>query len=132
MATIKSYKDLVCWQVSEQLTDRVYEITARPEALRDRDFCDDIRRAGRSAPANLAEAFGRYRPRDAARFVRIAIGSLEETLNHLGHAAKQGLTSDAETAMLLALATDARRASCGWLAYLGSCPPDGPRKAHRG
>jgi len=46
-----------------------------------------------SAPANLSEGFGRYRPRDNARFVRTAIASLIETINHLGHAFKQQIIS---------------------------------------
>jgi four helix bundle protein len=129
MTAIRSHKDLVAWQLSEELKDRVYEITARPEALRDRDFCADIRRSSRSAPANLAEAFGRYRPRDAARIVRIAIGSLEETISHLGHARKQRYISESETTTLITLAKRARGASCAWLAYLDSCPPEGPKKS---
>jgi four helix bundle protein len=129
MAAIRSHKDLVAWQLSEQLKDHVYEITTRPEALRDRDFCADIRRSSRSAPANLAEAFGRYRPRDTARIVRIAIASLEETINHLGHASKQRYISEGETTTLITLAKRARGACCAWLAYLDSCPPDGPKRS---
>jgi four helix bundle protein len=128
MATIKSHEDLVAWQLSEELKDRVYEMIANSAAGRDRDFCDDIRRSARSAPANLSEGFHRFRPRDNARFVRIAIGSLGETMNHLGHARKQRYLSDHEFAELLRLAKRARGASTSWLAYLDSCPPDGPRK----
>jgi four helix bundle protein len=128
MATIRSHQELVAWQLSEELKDRVYEITARSDGARDRDFCDDIRRSARSAPANLAEAFGRYRPRDAARFVRIAIASLVETINHLGHASKQRFMSESETTVLITLAKRAKGASCAWLAYLERCPPKGPQK----
>ena len=128
MGAITSHEDLVAWQLSEQLKDRVFEITATEAVVRDRYFCEDIRRAARSAPANLAEGFYRFRPRDTARFVRIAIGSLGETINHLGHARKQHFISDAEADELVTLAKRAKGASSAWLAYLLTCPPDGPVK----
>ena len=106
----------------------MYAIVARSSASRDRDFCDDLRRAARSAPANLAEGFHRFRPRDNGRFVRIAIGSLGETINHLGHALKQQYLTGAEFAELIVLAKRARGAATRWLAYLDSCPADGPHR----
>ena len=125
MAGIHSHEELVAWQLSSELEDRVYEIVARPAAQRDRDFCDDIRRSGRSAPANLSEGFHRFRPRDSGKFVRIAIGSLGETMNHLRHALKHRYITDAEYEDLVRLAKRARGASIGWLAYLDSCPREG-------
>jgi four helix bundle protein len=38
---------------------------------RDRDFCDDLRRAVRSAPANIAEGFGRWHAREFVCFLAI-------------------------------------------------------------
>jgi len=131
VGAITSHEDLVAWQLSEQLKDRVFEITATEAVVRDCYFCEDIRRAARSAPANLAEGFYRFRPRDTARFVRIAIGSLGETINHLGHARKQHFISDAEADELVTLAKRAKGASSAWLAYLLTCPPDGPVKRSR-
>ena len=126
MTTIKSHEDLVAWQLSDELEDRVYEITARSSARKDRDFCDDIQRSGRSAPANLSEAFHRFRPRDMARFARIALGSIGETINHLRHARKRKYITDQEYEEWTALATRAHKATNGWLTYLKSCPPEGP------
>ena len=124
---MRSHEDLVAWQLSEKLKDHVYEIIVRPAARSDRDFCDDIRRSARSAPANLSEGFGRYRPRDNARFVRTAIASLIETINHLGHAFKQQIISQDEHRDLVHLAKRAKGATIGYLEYLTSCPPDGPK-----
>jgi four helix bundle protein len=126
MTAIRSHEELDAWRLSDALEDRVYEITSRPAARTDFDFCDDARRAARSAPANLAEGFHRYRPRDNARFVRIAIGSLGETMNHLRHAWKRKYITDEEHRDWVVLAKRARGASTSWLAYLDSCPPDGP------
>ena len=131
MTTIRSHEELDAWRLSDNLEDRVYEITARSRARRDRDFCDDIQRSARSAPANLSEGFHRFRPRDNARFVRIAIASIGETMNHLRHAWKRKYITDQEYEEWLVLAKRARGASTGWLAYLDSCPPDGPARHAR-
>jgi 23S rRNA-intervening sequence protein len=44
-----------------------------------------IKSANRSDPPkrNTSEGFGRYHPKEFARFLRIAAGSLQETKNHL-------------------------------------------------
>jgi len=42
-----------------------------------------IRDAASSAPRNIAEGFGRYKPREFSQYLRIANGSLMETSNHL-------------------------------------------------
>jgi len=41
MSTIKSHEEVVAWQLSEDLKDRVFEILARPAALKNLDFCDN-------------------------------------------------------------------------------------------
>src|SRR5689334_7183522 len=83
MPTIKHHKDLLAWQLASELKRRVFQIVARPSVARHFNFCDQIRRSSRSGPANLAEGFWRYRPRENAKFVRVALGSLGETVNHL-------------------------------------------------
>ena len=128
MGAITSHEDLVAWQLSEQLKDRVFEITANGRCGAGSLLLRRHPARGALAPANLAEGFYRFRPRDTARFVRIAIGSLGETINHLGHARKQHFISDAEADELVTLAKRAKGASSAWLAYLLTCPPDGPVK----
>ena len=126
MAGVRRHEDLICWQLSDELEDRAYEIIDRPAAKVDRRFCEDISAAGRSAPNNLAEGFHRYRPRDAAKFVRIAIGSLGEMINHLRHAKKRKYITAAEHAEWTVIAKRARGAANRWREYLESCPADGP------
>jgi len=52
-------------------------------AARDFKYCDQIRASSASGPENIAEGFGRFRPRDSARFYEIARASIMETQNHL-------------------------------------------------
>ena len=126
MAGIKTHEDLIAWQLSEELKDRVVAFTARSAVARHRDFCDDIRRSARSAPANLSEGFYRFRPRDNAKFVRYALGSLGESKNHLRHAFKQSYITDIEFEEMWRFAKRAIGAATRYDQYLMSCPPDGP------
>jgi four helix bundle protein len=129
MAAIKSHEELVAWQLSSELEDRVYAFVEKPAAARDRDFCNDIRRSARSAPANLAEGFGRFRPRENAKCVRISLGELHETRNHLRHAFKRGYIDQKEFDEMVRLVKRAVGAAAKWHAYLMSCSPDGPPSA---
>jgi four helix bundle protein len=81
--------------------------------------------SSRSGPANLAEGFWRYRPRENARFVRIALGSLGETVNHL----HDGFTEkyiEEEYRELDALARRALKTAIAWHNYLENCPDKPP------
>jgi len=81
--TVKDHRELACWQLSAQLRDEVIPILDNIPFPKDLDLCRDLSRSARSAPANIAEGFGRIRPLDSARFYEFARGSLMETLNHL-------------------------------------------------
>ncbi len=127
MAGIKTHEDLIAWQLSEELKDRVFAFTARSGVARHRDFCDDIRRSARSAPANLSEGFYRFRPRENATFVRYALGSLGESKNHLRHALKENYVTQQEFDEMWRFAKRAIGAATRLHKYLKSCPPDGPK-----
>src|SRR5581483_8270698 len=80
---LRDFRDLVCWQLSYELRCEIFEFTATGPAARDFKYRDQIRDASASAPRNIAEGFGRFKPRDSARFYEIARASLMETRNHL-------------------------------------------------
>ncbi len=127
VATIKHHEELVAWQLATELKEAVFAVTARPAVSRHRRFCEQIESSSRSGPANIAEGFWRYRPRDNARFVRIALGSLGETANHLRDAWKEGYLDDAEYATLALIARRAIGVSIRWHNYLMHCPDQSPR-----
>ena len=79
----RNYKELICWQLADQLKKEVFAFTAKGPGKHDRDFCCDIRASARSARANIAEGFGRETHRDFAHFLAIARASIIETDNHL-------------------------------------------------
>ena len=80
---VRKFEDLVCWQLARELKCEVLAFTAIAPASRDFDYCDQIRASSASAPSNIAEGFGRFRPREFARFLEIARSSLMETQDHL-------------------------------------------------
>ncbi len=77
------FRQLVAWKLAQALDDEVRAFTATGPASRDFKFRDQIHDSSGSAPSNIAEGFGRFRPREFADFLRIARGSLVETQQHL-------------------------------------------------
>ena len=96
---VKRFEDLVVWQLATQLLELVILITERDPARQDRRFCDQLRSAARSVCSNIAEGFGRYAPREFARFVAIAKASLQEARSLLHEAALRKFVSDEELAL---------------------------------
>ena len=79
VAKIQSYRDLIVWQKAMDLAVQIYSLTARfPKDERFR-LVDQLTRAVVSVPANIAEGYARDSPKDYARFLAIARGSLAET-----------------------------------------------------
>ena len=126
MATIKHHEDIVAWQLASELKKWVFKIIARPSVARHFKFCDQIRDSSRSGPANISEGFWRYRPRDNARFVRIALGSLGETANHLNDAFEEKYIEEGEYQNVSKLARRALAATIAWHRHLMTCPERAP------
>ena len=115
---VRHYRDLVCWQLSTQLKSDVYAITARVHVAKDLKFCDQIRDSARSAPRNIAEGFGRFRPADFARFLEFARASLAETQNHLDDGLELRYLTSEEYSAESRLADRASGATTKLLLYL--------------
>jgi four helix bundle protein len=81
--SVRNFRDLVAWQLSYELKCEVVAFTATGPASRDFKYRDQIRDSSASAHSNIAEGFGRFRPRDFARFLEYARASIIETQNHL-------------------------------------------------
>ena len=115
---VNRYEDLAAWQLARELERKVFAFTATPAASKDFDYCRQIRKSRSSAPRNIAEGFGRYRPAEFARFVRIARGSLTETKDHLDAGHERGYLSSSEHRSMNQLVNRAIGASTGLVRYL--------------
>ena len=78
MADKKTFRDLIAWQKSIQLTRIVYQVTkAMPDAERF-GLISQMRRAAVSIASNIAEGNARQTLSDYIHFLVIAHGSLAE------------------------------------------------------
>ncbi len=78
---IQSYEDLEVYQRSMALVRPVHELVKRFPAYEERDRVEQMRRASRSIPSNIAEGFSRRRSaKDFKLYVAHALGSANEFL----------------------------------------------------
>jgi four helix bundle protein len=116
-----TYRELVAWQLADDLQRNIVAITAPPKVARDFKFCNQIRDASLSVSANIAEGFARVSPPDFARFLTIAKGSLAETQVHLRSGLDRGYFDQDTVVELLKLAARCDRVTSALRAYLWKC-----------
>ena len=75
---VRTFEDLLVWQMGIALVKRVYVLTASGLFSRDFGLRDQIRRASVSIPTNIAEGFERASRKEYLLFLNIAKGSAGE------------------------------------------------------
>ena len=123
----RSYTELDCWNLANELKRGVYALIQHGEAARDLKFRDQLRDAAASAPRNIAEGFGRYQPKDFAQYLRVANGSLMETTNHLQDGVDRGYFTASAIAPLVVLARRSSAATTRLIRYLATARAPNPR-----
>ncbi|VEN73023.1 Four helix bundle protein [Candidatus Desulfarcum epimagneticum] len=83
MSTIKKFEDINAWKVARELVKEVYDISASGDMKKDFGLSDQIKRAGASVMANIAEGFARKSSKDFCRFLFMAKASAAEVQSHL-------------------------------------------------
>ena len=122
MATFKSYRELICWQLAAQIRREMIEVTERPTVRQNLKFCDQVGDSTRSAPANISEGFKRSNPM-FIKYLDVALGSLQETENHVDEALERKYVTPDEHAHFRLLAKRAIRAAEELRSYLRRCSP---------
>jgi len=118
MPGVRRFEDFDCWKLANELKINVYELVERPHVKLDQDFCQQIKSAVASAPANIAEGFGRRSDSEFARFLDFARGSLNECRNHISDARDRDYIDEVERAALNVLASRAVGAVAGLQRHL--------------
>ena len=113
---IDNYEDLVAWQFANELADLVDTLVSTGGAARNESFHDQILKSSAKAPAQIAEGFVRFRPKESAYYYRIARASLAETRNHLRRGHHRRYWDDETATKALKLCTDAMNTTGGLLA----------------
>lgn len=114
----RSYRELVAWQLAFRLRQETIGILPTNPTTRDRELFTQLRSSVDSAADNIAEGFGRFEALDFARFLSIAMGSLDEADNQLRKSVAGGALPAEQVAPLLALTARCRRATLGLRKYL--------------
>ena len=122
----RTYDELDAWQLANELKLGVYKLTQAGGVARDFKFSEQLRDSAASAPRNIAEGFGRYKPRQFRQFLDVAIASLAETSNHLRDGVDRKHFTEHDIVPLLRLAARARGAAIGLKRYLRNATPPEP------
>lgn len=70
-----SYKDLIVWKKSYQLSILIYKLTKKFPKDEVYGLISQIRRCAISIPSNIAEGYSRYRKLEFAHFLQISFAS---------------------------------------------------------
>jgi len=84
------YQDLRAWQDAHRLALDISQFCRGLPPEEDHHLADQLRRAARSVPANLAEGAGSQSTATFQRHAAIALGSIAELDNHLICARDEG------------------------------------------
>ena len=76
----KSFEDLEVFQRAYRLSLEIHRVSLKLPGIEQRALGDQIRRASKSIPVNIAEGFGKQASSklEFGRFLRIAMGSADE------------------------------------------------------
>src|SRR3989337_1180931 len=97
---MKEYRSLDVWKSGHLLTLEIYRQTKKFPKEELFGLTSQIRRAGSSIPANIAEGCGRDGDAELARFLQIARGSASELEYHLLLGHDLGFLSDPDYGQL--------------------------------
>lgn len=84
------YKKLIVYRVSDELAERVYQLTVKFPRSEIYGLTSQIRRAVISVPANIIEGYSRRSKNEFRHFLSIALGSLAEVEYYLDFSGRQG------------------------------------------
>ena len=101
MPSLSSYRDLIVWQKSMDLTVKIYALTRRFPAVERYGITSQMRRAASSIPANIAEGQARRSTGEFVQSLGVARGSLAELESFLILSTKLEMTNSDNSEHLL-------------------------------
>jgi len=98
---IQSYKELLVWEKSIALVEKIYKITTKLPSSEQWGLCSQMRRASISIPSNIAEGFGRQATGEYRHHLSYSRGSALELETQLIIAEKLGFITFDESKQIL-------------------------------
>ncbi len=123
---IERFEDIEAWQLSRELTQKVYSLTKKERFARDFGLKGQIQNAAGSSMHNIAEGFDSETDLEFTRFLRYAKRSCTEVQSQLYVALDQQFITEAEFQDVYDQAGRTRAAIRGFINYLLACKK-GPR-----
>ena len=93
------FEKLEIWKLSIEIAETLYKVTNDFPTEEKYGITSQLRRAGNSIGANIAEGSARFSEKDKARFIEISFGSLMEVAhflylsNTLGYLSNENLSN---------------------------------------
>ena len=115
---VRTFEDLLVWQLSIELVKRVYVLTANAWFSKDFELRSQIRRASVSIPTNIAEGFDRSGTGEFVQFLAMAKGSAGEVKSQLYIALDLNYIDKEIFNQLFSLAAETDRLIGGLMNYL--------------
>ena len=91
---MQDFTRLEVWERAQQLAVAIYSATESLRGTHAAGLRSQLRRAGSSIGANIAEGAGQHGAAQFARYLQIAIGSTSEVESHLDLARRVGMMSE--------------------------------------
>ena len=101
MTSLSSYRELIVWQKSMDLTVRIYALTRCFPAAERYGITSQMRRSASSIPANIAEGQARRSTGEFVQSLGVARGSLAELETFLTLSTKLEMTTPEQCRCLL-------------------------------
>lgn len=115
-----NFENLQIYQLSEKLSDQLWKIVVRWDALAKNTVGTQLVRAGDSIGSNIAEGSGRGTDPELRRFLRVARGSLYETQHWLRRAYCRKLLTEKQVEEILPLIKELTPKLNAYLRAIGS------------
>lgn len=111
----KPHKKLSVWQKAVDLSIEIYRVTETFPKTEQFGLSSQMRRAGVSVPANIAEGAARRGTKEQLHFINISRGSLSELDTHLEIATRIKLVPESDAQSLWELMSEVDRLLYGYM-----------------
>lgn len=83
MASLKTFEELECWKKAAEIRRKILALVKSFPQEEKYRLVDQMIRYSRSAPAQIAEGYGRFHYQENIQYCRQGRGSLYELVDHL-------------------------------------------------